>query len=115
MVLSLLAPYHPCPSPKQKHTLSEFVIEFVDFLADKLNKYTGDLIIACDFNIHVNDDAQQLRSAMEALGFYQLVDFALTQVVTFWIYCLHVLITKLNASTSSQMVSFQIIVLFNHG
>ena len=48
-------------------------------MADKLNKYTGDVIIAGDFNIHVNnlfnEDAQQLLSAMEALGFDQLVDF----------------------------------------
>ena len=59
--------------------ISEFVTEFVDFLADKLNKYTGDLITAGDFNIHVNDlfkdDAQQLLSVIEALGFDQLVDF----------------------------------------
>ena len=79
MTLALLALYHPPPSPKQKHTISEFVTEFVEFLADNLNKYTGDLIIAGDFNIHVNDlfneDAQQLFSVMEALGIDQLVDF----------------------------------------
>ena len=55
MTLSLLALYHPPPSPKQKHMISEFVTEFVDFLADKLNKYPGNLITAGDFNIHVND------------------------------------------------------------
>ena len=48
-------------------------------MADNLNKFTGDLIIAGDFNIHVNDlfneDTQQVLSAMEALGFNQLVDF----------------------------------------
>ena len=118
MTLSLLALYHPPPSPKGKHMISEFVTEFVDFLPDKLNKYTGDLIIAGEFNIHVNDlvsdDAQLLLSVMEALGFDQLVDFCTQKVVTFWIYCLHVLATKLNASTSSQMVSFQIFVLFNY-
>ena len=74
-----MALYHPPPSPKQKQTVNEFVTEFVDFLADKLNKFTGDLIIAGDFNIHVNDlfkdDAQQLLSAMEALGFHQLENF----------------------------------------
>ena len=97
--------------------ISQFVTEFVDFLADKLNKYTGNLITEGDFNIHMNDlfndDVQQLLSVMEALGFDQLVDFCTHKVVKFWIYCLHVLATKLNASTSSQ-VSFQIIVLFNH-
>ena len=50
--------------------------EFVDFLADNLNTFIGDLIIAG--NIHVNDlfndDTQQLLSEMEALGFDQLVD-----------------------------------------
>ena len=79
MTLSPLALYNPHPTPKQKHTISEFVPEFVDFLADKLKKYNDDLIIAGDFNVHVNDlfndDAQQLLSAMEALGFDQLVDF----------------------------------------
>ena len=55
MTLSLLALYHPPPSPKLQHTISEFVTEFVDFLADKFNNNTGDLIIADDFNIHVND------------------------------------------------------------
>ena len=44
MTLSLLALYHPPPSPKLQHTISEFVTEFVDFLADKLNKYTGRLL-----------------------------------------------------------------------
>ena len=52
MTLSLLALYHPPPSSKLQHIISEFVTEFVDFLADELNKYTGDLIIASDFNIH---------------------------------------------------------------
>ena len=51
----------------------------MEFLADNLNKYTGYLINAGDFNIHVNDslneDAQQLLSAMGALGFDELVDF----------------------------------------
>ena len=72
MTLSLLALYHPLLSPKLQHMISEFLTEFVDFLADTLNKYTGDLIIAGDFGIHVNDllndDAQQLLSAMKALG-----------------------------------------------
>ena len=44
--------------------MSEFVTEFVDLLADILNNYTGDLIIAGDFNIHANDllneDTQKL-------------------------------------------------------
>ena len=79
MTLSLLAQYHPPPSPRPQHMISKFVNEFVDFLADKLNKYNGDLIVAGDFNIHVNDllddDAQQLLSAMEGLWFDQLVDF----------------------------------------
>ena len=79
MTLSLLALYHPPPSPKLQNMISEFVTEFVDFLADKLNNHTGDLIIASDFNIHVNDlladDAQQLLSEMEALGCDRLVDF----------------------------------------
>ena len=69
----LLVLYHPPPSPKQKHAKREFVTMFEEFLADNLNKYTGDLIIAGDFIIHVNDsfneDAQQLLSAMEASGF----------------------------------------------
>ena len=77
--LSLLALYRPPPSTKQKHTVNEFVTEFVDFLADNLNKFTGDMISAGNFNIDVNDlfddDTQQLLSAMEALGFDQLVDF----------------------------------------
>ena len=78
MTLSLLALYHPPPSPKHKHTVNEFVSEFVDFLADMLVKFTEDLIIAGDFNIHVNDllndDTQQLLSVLEALEFDQLVD-----------------------------------------
>ena len=49
MTLSLLALYHPPPSPKPKHTVNEFVTEFVDILADNLNKFTGDLIIAGSF------------------------------------------------------------------
>ena len=81
ITLSLLALYHPPPSPKHKHTVNEFVTEFVDFLADMLVKFTGDLVIAGDFNIHVNglfnDDTQQLLSAMEALEFEQLVDFCI--------------------------------------
>ena len=48
-------------------------------MADILVKFTGNLIIADYFNIHVNDDdnddARQLFSAMEALGFDQLMDF----------------------------------------
>ena len=79
MTLSLLALYHPPRSRKHKHTVNEFVTGFVDFLADMLVKFTGDLINAGDFNIHVNDlfndDTQQLLSAMEASGFDQLVDF----------------------------------------
>ena len=51
MTLSLLAIYHPPPSPKHKHTVNEFV----DFLADILVNCTGGWIIAGDFNIHVND------------------------------------------------------------
>ena len=51
----------------------------MDFLSDNLNKFIGNLIIAGDFNIHVNDlfsdDTQQLLSAVETLGFDQLVDF----------------------------------------
>ena len=31
MTLSLLALYHPPPSPKHKHTVNEFVTEFADF------------------------------------------------------------------------------------
>ena len=79
MTLSLLAIYHPPPSSKHRHTVNEFVTEFVNFLADILVHFTGGLIIAGDFNIHVNDedndDAQQFLSATEALGFDQLVDF----------------------------------------
>ena len=79
MTLSLLALYQPSPSPKLQHMISKFVTEFVDFLANKLNNCTGDLIIAGYFNIHVNDlldgDAQQLLSVMKALGFDQLMDF----------------------------------------
>ena len=56
MTLSLLAIYHPPPSPKHRHTVNEFVTEFVNFLADILVNFTGDLIIAGDFNIHVNDE-----------------------------------------------------------
>ena len=74
-----MALYHLHPSPKHKHTVNEFVTEFVDFLANMLVKFTGDLIIAGDFNIHVNDlfndDTLQLLSVMEALRFDQLVDF----------------------------------------
>ena len=48
-------------------------------MADTLVNFTEDLINAGYFNIHVNDedndDAPQLLSAMEALGFDQLVDF----------------------------------------
>ena len=73
--LSLLAVYHPPPSLNHR----QFVTEFVNFLADKLVNFMGDLIIAGDFNIHVNDvdsaDARQFLDAMEALGFDQLVDF----------------------------------------
>ena len=62
--------------------------EFINILTDILVNFTGDLIIAGDFNIHMNDedndDAQQLLSAMEALGFNQLVDFCTQKVVTFW-------------------------------
>ena len=79
MALSLLAVYHPPPSANHKHTINEFITEFVNFLADKLVNFVGDLIIAGDFNIHVNDvenaDARQFLGAMEALGFDQLVDF----------------------------------------
>ena len=63
----------------------------MEFLADKPNKYTDDLITVGDFNIHVNDlfneDAQQLLSAMEALGFDQLVDFCTHKSVNIWTYC----------------------------
>ena len=55
MTLSLLAIYHPPQSPKHKHIVNEFVAEFVNFLADILVNFTGDLIIAGDFNIHAND------------------------------------------------------------
>ena len=48
-------------------------------MVDKLVNFLGDLIIAGDFNIHVNDvdnaDARQFLDAMEALGFDQLVNF----------------------------------------
>ena len=79
MTLSLLAMYHPPPSSNHRHTVNEFVTEFVNFLADKLVNFMGDLIIAGDVNIHVNDvdsmDVRQFLDAMEALGFDQLVDF----------------------------------------
>ena len=79
MTLSLLAIYHPPPSSNHRHTVNDFVSGFVNFLADKLVTFMGDLIIAGDFNIHVNDvdsvDARQFLGAMEALGFDQLVDF----------------------------------------
>ena len=79
MTLSLLAIYHPPPSSNHRHSVNEFVTEFVNFLADKLVNFMEDLIIAGDFNIHVNDvdsvDARQFLGAMEALGFDQLVDF----------------------------------------
>ena len=73
MTLSLLAVYHPPPSSNHRHTVNDFVTEFVNFLADKLVNFMGDLIIAGDFNIHMNDvnssDARQFLDAMEALGF----------------------------------------------
>ena len=79
MTLSLLAVYHPPPSLNHRHTVNDFVTEFVNFMADKLVNFMGDLIIAGNFNIHVNDvnssDARQFIDAMEALGFDQLVDF----------------------------------------
>ena len=79
MTLSLLAVSHPPPSSNYWHTVNDFSTEFVNFLADKLVNFMGDLIIAGDFNIHVNDvnssDARQFIDAMEALGFDQLVDF----------------------------------------
>ena len=79
MTLSLLAVYHPPPSANHRHTVNEFITEFVNFLVDKLVNFVGDLIIAGDFNIHVNDvenaDARQFLDAMEALGCDQLVDF----------------------------------------
>ena len=79
MTLSLMAIYHPPPSANHRHTVNEFITEFVNFLVDKLSNFMGDLIIAGDFNIHVNNvenaDARQFLDAMEALGFDQLVDF----------------------------------------
>ena len=79
MTLSLLAVYHPPPSANHRHTINEFITEFINFLVDKLVNFVGDLIIASDFNIHINDvenaDARQFLDAMEALGFDQLVDF----------------------------------------
>ena len=80
MTLSLLAVYHPPPSTNHRHTVNEFITEFVNFLVDKLVNFVGDLIIAGDFNIHVNDvgnaDARQFLDVMEALGFDQLVNFS---------------------------------------
>ena len=77
--LSLMAVYHPPPSANHRHTGNEFITEFVNFLVDKLSNFIGDLIIAGNFNIHMNEvenvDARQFLDAMEALGFDQLVDF----------------------------------------
>ena len=56
MKLSLLAIYHPPPSSKHRDSVNEFVTEFVNLLVDTLVNFTGDLIIAGDFNIHVNDE-----------------------------------------------------------
>ena len=56
MILSLLAIYHPPPSSNHRHSVNEFMTEFVNFLADTLVNITGDLIIAGDFFIHVNDE-----------------------------------------------------------
>ena len=74
-----MAVYHPPPSANHRQTINEFITEFVNFLVDKLANFVGDLIIAGDFNIHVNDvenaDARQFLDVMEALGFDQLVDF----------------------------------------
>ena len=79
MTLSLMAVSHPPPSANHRHTVNEFITEFVNFLVDKLSNFMGDLIIAGDFNVHVNDvenaDARQFLDTMEALGFDQLVDF----------------------------------------
>ena len=56
MTMLLLAIYHPPASPKHRHTVNEFVTEFVHLLADILVNFTADLIIAGDFNIHVNNE-----------------------------------------------------------
>ena len=73
MTLLLLAIYHPSSSSNLRHSVNEFMTEFVNFLADKLVNFMGDLIIAGDFNIHVNDvdsvDVRQFLGALEALGF----------------------------------------------
>ena len=79
MTLSLMAVYHPPPSANHRHTVNEFITEFINFLVDKLSNFMGDLIIAGDFNVHMNDVenayARQFLDAIEALGFDQLVDF----------------------------------------
>ena len=76
--LTLLGLYHPPPSPRNNHTNTEFVDEFVGLYAD-LSAHFSNIVIMGDFNIHMgkaNDgDAISLRDSLRVMGLEQHVTF----------------------------------------
>ena len=67
--------YHPPPS--EDNTITKFTDELCELLTDILASQVN-IIILCDFNIHVNaennPDAIQFINTMEALGLRQYIN-----------------------------------------
>lgn len=72
--------YHPPTSKAKKSSIMKFIDEFLVF-AEANDLTQGNVILAGDFNIHVNDlhnqEALDFGATMEALGMYQHVKSAM--------------------------------------
>ena len=69
--VTILLIYRPEPSAKNYYTLSEFFEEFTELLSEFCNK---DIIIAGDFNFHMNKpSARGVKSFTEVLEMFDLV------------------------------------------
>ena len=77
-VLTVVGIYHPPTKHLVNNSNVIFITEFLDFMGE-LQLSNKNIVILCDFNLHVNDksdtDAQQFIDMDEASGMKQLIDF----------------------------------------
>lgn len=100
--IRLIAVYRPPPSKKNKFTIKAFLDEF-STLTESLVITTGKVVIAGDFNFHVNDitntAASSFRQLLEASGLKQHVQ----EVTHNRGHTLDLIITKLSDSLVSNI------------
>ena len=76
--IHLLGIYHPPPSDKICSNYTKFMEEFMTLIGNLRSDYKN-ILIAGDFNIHINDgndiEAGQFIDKLEALGLKQYVNF----------------------------------------